>query len=501
MLVKARILVGPWTMAVLSVATLTAASDLRLVQAVKEQNKEAVRRLVKEHVDVSTPQPDGATALHWAAHWDDLEIADLLIRAGASVNAANELGVTPLSLACSNGNAAMVEKLLAAGANSNATSTGEPVLMTAARTGSVEAVKALLAHGANVNATDTAHGQTALMWAVAHKHADIVRTLLQAGADLHARSQISRILVSRANRYGGVASPAAPDRAVADVEQGGSTALLFAARQGDLASARLLLAAGANPNDTAPDGTSALVMAAHSGQGEIASWLLDHGADPNAAGAGYTALHAAVLRSDLGLLKALLAHGANANAQLTKGTPVRRYSKDFAFNENWAGATAFWLAARFAEVDIMRVLAASGADVRLLIKDGTTPLIATLAAGIDSGPSASDRRERRLDPAELASLAQDRGEYEGRTLEAVHMEIDLGEDVNAANQAGDTALHGAASKGFNTIVRFLAERGATLDVKNRRGQTPLSLAVARQRVDGVVDKGTADLLRDLGAKQ
>jgi ankyrin repeat protein len=373
--------------------------------------------------------------------------------------------------------------------------------MTAARTGSVEAVKALLVHGANVNAKDTAHGQTALMWAVAHKHADIVRTLIEAGADVHARSHVSRVLVSRANRYGGVTSPAAPERAVADVEQGGSTALLFAARQGDLASARLLLAAGANPNDAEPDGTSALVTAAHSDQGAVAAWLLDNGADPNADGAGYTALHAAVLRGDLALLKALLAHGANPNAQLTKGTPVRRYSKDFALNESWVGATPFWLAARFAEIEMMRVLAASGADPLLAIKDGTTPLTATLAAGIDSGPSASDRRERRLDPVELAALAENRSEYEGRTLEAVHMEVDLGADVNAANKAGDTALHSAASKGFNTVVQFLAEKGAKLDVKNRRGQTPLSLAVARQRLDGVIDKGTADLLRDLGATQ
>jgi ankyrin repeat protein len=490
---------------ILFATTLTAASDLRLVEAAKDRNKEAVRGLLKQHLDVNTPQPDGATALHWSAHWGDLETADLLIRAGANVNAANDLGVTPLALACSSGNAPMVQRLLAAGADPNAAPTGEPVLMTAARTGSVEAVKALLVHGANVNAKNTLHGQTALMWAVANQHADIVQTLIETGADIHARSNVSRVFVSKANRYGGVTNAAAPDRAVANVEQGGSTALLFAARQGDLASARFLLAAGANVNDAEADGISALVMAAHSGQGALAAWLLDNGADPNAAGAGYTALHAAVLRADLDLLKALLTHAANPNARLAKGTPVRRYSKDFAFNETWLGATPFWLAARFGELELMRALVARGADPLLPIQDGTTPLFATLAAGTDSGPSASDRRERRLDPAELAaraldSQAKDGGENERTALEAVQMLVDLGADVNAANQTGDTPLHSAASKGFNTVVRFLVTNGARLDAMNKRGQTPLSAAVARLRVDGVVDTGTAELLRQLGVK-
>jgi ankyrin repeat protein len=491
--------------AILSAATLAAAADLRLVEAVKDRNNEAVRALLKQRVDVNAPQPDGATALHWAAHWDDLATADLLIRAGANVNAANDLGVTPLALACYSGNASMVERLLAAGANPNAAPIGEPVLMTAARTGSLQAVKALLVRGANVNATDAVHGQTALMWAVAHQHAAIVQTLVETGADIHARSNVSRILVSKQNRYGGVTTSAAPERAVGEAEEGGSTALLFAARQGDIASARILLAAGANANDTAADGTSALVLAAHSGQGAFAAWLLDNGADPNAAGAGYTALHAAVLRADLELLNALLAHAANPNARLTKGTAVRRYSKDFAFNESWLGATPFWLAARFGELELMRALVSHGADPMAAIQDGTTPLLGTLAAGIESGPSASDRRERRLDPTELAALAQDAnapdgGQNERTALEAVRILVDRGADVNAANRTGDTPLHSAAGKGFNTVVRFLVEKGAALDAKNKRGQTPLSAAVARLRADGVVDRGTAELLRQLGAK-
>jgi ankyrin repeat protein len=234
--VKIRSLGGRWIVFLLSVASFaaTSSSDLRLVEAEKNRDGEAVRSLLRQHVDVNTPQADGATALAWAAHWDDLETADLLIHAGANANAANDYGVTALSLACSNANAAMVEKLLKAGANPNATlSTGETALMIAAHTGNVDAVKSLLAHGADVNAKETRRGQTALMWA--EKHADVVRLLIEHGADIHVRST------------------------------GGFTPLLFAAQQGNLDSARILLAAGANVNEATPEDGSALVVASASG--------------------------------------------------------------------------------------------------------------------------------------------------------------------------------------------------------------------------------------------
>jgi uncharacterized protein len=307
----------------------------------------------------------------------------------------------------------------------------------------------------------------------------------------------------RGSRYGGVISreKAVVDRAVSEVEHGGSTPLLFAARNGSVEPARLLIAAGANVNDQAPDGTSALAMASHSGHGAVAAVLLEHGADPNVDAGGYSALHAAVLRGDGELVERLLARGADVNRRLTKGTPSRRYSKDFAFNEAWIGATPFWLAARFAEIGIMRALAARGADATATPADGTTAVIAAIAAGIDSGPSASDRRERRLDPLELAAKAERREEEERLTLETVTLALEAGVDVNAANNAGDTALHQATAKGLLSVIRTLAERGAKLDAENKRGATPLRVALGRARggSDEPSLQQAAELLRQLGA--
>jgi len=485
----------------LAAAAVASANDLRLLEAVRNQDREAVRALLDQHVDVNAPQGDGATALHWAAHRDDIETAYLLMRAGANVNAANDLGVTPLALACANGSAAMVEKLLAAGANPNAVASGEPALMTAARTGSVGAVKALLARGADVNAKDAVRGQTALMWAVAHNHAEVARMLVEKGAQIHARSSVSQQMVSLANRYGAVRSRARglAEHTVVAVEQGGSTAMLFAARNGSLDAARVLVAARANVNDEASDGTSALVTAAHSGHGALATFLLEHGANPNLAGSGYTALHAAVLRGDLGLVKALLAHGANPSAHVMKGTPVRRFSKDFALNAAWIGATPFWLATRFGEIEIMRALAAAGADAVSPTADGTTPLMAIASAGIDSGQSASDRRERRLDPLELAATRARHDEDVRHVLEVAALAVSLGGDVKAANKAGDTALHRAAAKGSTKLVEFLVERGARLDVENKRGQTPLAIA-SRSGAARSSGTGTKALVRKLAPK-
>ncbi len=460
-----------------------AAGDLRLIEAVRTRNLEAARALVAEKVDVDAARGDGATALHWAAHHGDLQTIDLLIGAGAQVDAANDLGVTPLALACASGHADVVQRLLAAGADAHAAPGGEPVLMTAARTGSVEAVNALLARGADVNARETAQEQTALMWAVAHAHPDVVRLLLDHGADVSARSRVTRQVVQTGSRYGGVVSRerAPQDRGVVELPHGGSTPLLFAARSGDRESARLLVAAGADANDTAPDGTSALVLAAHSGHGAVAEYLLEAGADPNAAGAGYTALHAAVLRGDLTLVKALVARGADVDTRLMNGTASRRYSHDFAFNRAWTGATPFWLAARFAELDIMRFLGAKGADAKATTADNTTAALAAIAAGVDSGPSASDRRERRLDPVQLANKLERQTEEDELLRATVDLALSLGAEVNVANRAGDTPLHIAAAKGLPPIVRFLAGKGAALDAKNKRDQTPLALAMALSR--------------------
>ena len=486
-------MIGRWIALLMTGVSLAAAGDLRLIDAIKSRNTDAVRALLKQRVDVNAAQGDGATALHWAAHLDDLPTADLLIHAGARVNAANDTGVTPIFLACTNRNAAMVEKFLTAGANPNAALlNGETVLMTCARTGELRAVQALLARGARVNAKESSRDQTALMWAVAQKHPQVVGALVEHGGDVRARSRVYTQTVTSE-----VTQRAGREELNYTVPRGGSTPLLFAARVGDVESARILIAAGAEVNDALPDGTSALVEAAHSGHEALGALLLDKGADPNAADAGYTALHAAVLRGGLDLVRALLAHGANPNARITKGTPVRRNSEDFELPATLVGSTPYLLAAKFLEVDIMRVLAAGGADPRSPMKTGASPLM--VAAGL----GASAQTDRRG----LAVIDGGKMEDEGRVLAAVTVALDLGSDVNAVNQNGDTALHGAAALGYNTVVRFLADHGADLNVKNKRGQTPLA-AIAGRRGEGATAadranqsprQSTVDLLRKLGA--
>ena len=486
----------------LSVAAHAQQADLRLVNAVRHADSEAVRALVRAPVDVNVRQPDGATALHWAAYLDDLDTAKLLLGAGALPDAANELGATPLYLASENGNAALVRRLLAAGAAPDAAlPSGETALMTAARAGSAGAVTALLDRGADPNVRETTEEQTALMWAVSHRHPAVVRALIEAGADVHARSRVRSVTTASSPRTGAA-------EGVSVIDEGGFTPLLFAARQGDLASARMLLAAGADPNDTAPSGTSALVVAAHSGHGALAAWLLEQGADPNAAGAGYTPLHAAILRGDADLVSALLAHGADPNTRLKNGSPHARYGKFFALEMRLTGATPFFLAAKYGLADIMRRLAAAGADPLARHAGGVTPLMA--AAGMLTPgfvQAGNDRRGRSIDTAEMElALRQDpdRRSLMNSGIEAVKAAVELGANVNAANEDGDTALHLAAHHGFNTVVRYLVSRGADPDATNARGQTPLDRAMgigrvpARSIVEGAT---TADLLRELGARE
>jgi len=289
-----------------------------------------------------------------------------------------------------------------------------------------------------------------------------------------------------------------------ELDQGGLTPLLFTALNGDAASAERLLAAGANINDTAAAGATALVMAAHRGHRALTTLLLEKGADANAAGAGYTALHSAVLRSDQAMVTTLLAHRVDLNARLTKGTYLKRGSREFAFDKFLIGATPFMLAARFGNLALMRTLAAAGADLSLRLEDGRPPLL--VAA---QGETTGARRAGAVEP---------------RVLEAIKLLIELGADVNAVDGAGNTALHVAAAKrpGFDTVIQFLADHGARLDVANQKGATPLALALAppapirgqsttvqtiKWRADYAAweeNKGrtsTVDLLRKLGAHE
>jgi ankyrin len=478
---------------VVTATTLAAAGDPRLIDAVKDRNMDAVRALLKGKADVNARQGDGATALHWAVHRHDDSLVDLLLRAGAKPDLADDTGATPLYLACLNRSAATIERLLQARANTNAALvSGETVLMTCARTGEAAGVRALLARGANVNAKEPGHDQTALMWAAAQSHPAAVEALLKGGADVRARSRSYTQTVTSE-----VTQRAGREELNYTVPRGGSTPLLFAARSGDAESSRMLIEAGADVNETLPDGASALVIAAHSGHTRAATVLLEKGADPNAAEVGYTALHAAVLRSDLALVNTLLAHKANPNAQMTRGMPVRRNSQDFELPKTLIGATPYLLAAKFLEADIMRALAAGGADTRLPMNDGATPLLAAAGMGI-TAPAQDERRgtNRRG----VAIIDGGKVEPESQVVETVTAALSLGSDINGTNPAGETALHVASAQGYDSVVKLLVERGADLNARNAKGQTPLGALVARAGGRGS-RKSTIDVLRSLGAAE
>jgi uncharacterized protein len=431
-----------------------------LVDAAKRADREAVKKLIQQAGVVNAADADGTTALHWASYWDDVETATLLIRAGAKVNASNDLGATPLWTASQNGSAAMVRRLLEAGADPNAALLlGETPVMVAARSGHAEVVELLLARKANANAR-AARGQTALMWAVAQKHTDVVTVLLAHGADIQARSDVwSQMMAVPPHGY--------PDYNRM-IPHGGETALMFAARAGDLDSAKRLVAAGANVNDADAWGVSATTLAAHAGFGALVEYLLENGADPNAAPAGFTALHEAIMRRDEKMVAALLAHGADANAPLRAWTPTRRSSRDFHFDPELVGATPFWLAARFGGPAIMRLLAAHGAD----------PLFVHHGDHVVEGRGGNGYEHRTETTTALmaatgmgggtAWVQPGRGQREALTLEAVTLAAELGVDVNAASTNGRTALDAAKALKYDSVVAFLSEKGARPGVTDRR---------------------------------
>ncbi|TDI26820.1 MAG: hypothetical protein E2P06_01675 [Acidobacteria bacterium] len=465
----------------LAVATVSANQvDRRLVDAAKAQDHAAVEALVDQQVDVNVAALDGATALHWATYWNALDMVDLLIDAGADLDATNDYGLTPLALACDNGSGAMVTRLLAAGADpAAARSTDETPLMTCARTGALDAVTALLDRGVDVNAAESWHGQTALMWAAGERHPAVARVLVDRGADVHARSS------------------------------GGYTALLIAARVDEPELARLLIAAGADVNDTAPDGLTPLLVATVRGHAALAIAFLEQGADPNADGTGYTALHWAAgswhteltgrlqgIATDadeewrslnglgtgkLALVEALLAHGADPRARLARTPPQFGYASG-RFRVSLVGATPFLLAAMDANVDVMRALAASGADPLSATDEGTTTLM--VAAGLGQVPA-----ETRV--------------TEQGAREAVRYVLGLGTEVNAVNEIGRSALHGAAHIRSNAIVQLLVDHGAQVNVADQRGITPLMIAEGGGHIllPGLGGGSTAELLRALGSDE
>jgi ankyrin repeat protein len=438
-----------------------AAANLPLIDAARNADKESVRRLVQEKADVNATEPDGTTALHWVSYRDDVESAELLIKAGANVNAANDLGATPLWTASLNGSAAMVRRLLQAGANPNAALLlGETPLMVASRSGNADVVQQLVSQGANVNAR-AGRGQTALMWAVAQKHPEVVKVLLTHRADVHARSEswsqmeaVSPHGIAEYNR---------------EIPYGRNTPLMFAARVGDLESARLLVGAGANVNDEDAWGVSVVTLAAHSGFVDLVEFLLDKGADPNRSAAGFAPLHEAIMRRDEKLVRTLLAHGADPHGRLQAWTPTRRQSSDLHFEPELVGATPYWLAARFWQPNVMRLLVELGADRQFVHRsdrmvdgkegraydhryDATNALMAALAMGGGGN----------------AWVQPDRAQREALTLETVKLAVDLGIDVNATNTDGRTALDAAKTLKYETVVAYLVSKGAKSGMPDKK---------------------------------
>jgi ankyrin repeat protein len=467
-----------------------------LSDAVRDGDRAAALALLQHHTDVNAPEPDGTTALHWAVRQDDGELVDALIKAGANVRAANRYGVTPLYLACVNGSAPAIAKLLDAGADANgATTEGETPLMTVARTGNVDAAKVLLAHGADVNSKEQWRRQTPLMWAVAESHAEMAQELIAHGADVNARQVTwnwERQMTKEPREKW--------------MPLGGLTPLLFAARQGCVECSRVLVKAGAEINATNPNGFSPILLAIINGHYDAAAFLLDQGADANVADeTGRTPLYAAVdmhtlpdsnlpwpseLNSQLtslDLIQELLARGANVNAQLKKQQPYRSKVDRGADTMLGTGATPLLRAAKAGDIEVVKVLLAKSADVKLTTKFGMTPVMA--AAGL--GTKEEDTTGRK--------------KTEEQAVASIKLGLDAGADVNAVDNQGQTALHGAAQKGWDQVVQFLVDHGAKLDVKDKKGRTPLDAAMGllgNGGFDGTrrdVHESTAALLRKLMA--
>ena len=420
-----------------------AAPELSLVEAIKAGDAKTARALLTRNVDVNKPEADGTTALHWAVENDDLDLTTALLQARAKAQVANRHGITPLHLAATNGNAGIIERLITAGADSNAaTPGGETPLMMAARTGNADALRVLIAHGASVNARESWRGQTALMWAAIENNAAAIRVLTAAGADIHTKSL-----------------------------SGMFTPLLFAVRSGHLEATRELLASGADVNERLPDGMSALVLAVYNAHYELAAVLLDQGADPNAAAQGWTALHQVAWSrrpnrgfnlpgaistgrlDSLDLVRKLVAHGAAINAQMTK--EPRDGNRNML---NRIGATPFVMAAKSADVPLMHVLLECGADPKIKTADGTSALMVAAGVGVYGPGESPGTHEEALEAAKLA--------YEVG-----------GGDVNDVNKDGETALHGAVYRGGAVpVIQFLADKGAKLDIENKKKWTPLLAA-------------------------
>jgi ankyrin repeat protein len=391
-----------------------------LVSAIKEQNRERIAELLKNHADVNAALPDGATPLAWAVYLDEADVVDSLLSAGAKVNTADQYGETPLTLACATGDFPIIQKLIAAGADATAARwNGETALMLASRSGTVQGVKLLLEQGAKVNEVESRKGQNALMWAAAEGHSQVVQLLLDHGADVTITSK------------------------------GGFTPLVFAAQKGDVKSVQSLLDAGLAANYVLPNGTSLLGVAISGGKQDVAIALMEHGADVNTPDKeGNTPLHIAAQSGELRIVGGLLLHGANPNAVNAKAEPPKSKSP---FRVPIGQQTPLMLAARANHEDVMRALVAGGADPKIKAQDGTTLLMSAAGSG-------------HIGPVKYA--------YE------------LDPDVKAVTTRKSTVMHSAVTGTFQLatqpeiceVIQFLADKGADLDDEDINGRTPMTIA-------------------------
>jgi ankyrin repeat protein len=463
-----------------------AAKDARLAEAAMKRDTAAVRTLLEQKVDVNVPGKDGTPALHWVVRVDDVETAQLLIRAGADVKLADRYGVTPLFLACSNGNAAMIKVLLDAGADSNTVDpTGETALMTAVKIGNLESVKLLLDRGAVVDTADPTYKQTALMIAAREDHSDVARLLLDRGANVNAQTRTGAtpgwILPNSVAGFGfgkGIIRGGLPaDRGSRYFTPGGLTPLLYAARDGRLDTAKVLVAAGADLSKKDPNDITPLLMAISNNHPDVARFLIDKGADINASDwYGRTPLWTAVevrnMDFDNGtfenlvdreplleLIQTLLDKGANPNPRTKESIPIRRFMLRTTGTLEWVdftGQTPFLRAAYAGDLAVMRLLLKHGADPKISTYAGTTPLM--VAAGVNW----------------VVDQTYDEGQK--NLLEAVKLCYELGLSVNDANSMGITAVMGAANRGSDEIIEWLVSKGAKLDVKDKEGRSPFNWA-------------------------
>jgi len=482
---------------VLALAPVAGAS-VSLVDAVKAGNSAAVRSILATpsgKTAVNTPEADGTTPLDWAVRGEDLDTAKQLLAAGANPNAVNRYGVSPLSLAAGNANGDMVEILLKAGADAKTViKEGETVLMAAARTGNPKAVRLLLEHGAVADAREERLGETALMWAAAENHPEAAKLLIAHGANVNA---VTTDLKYNKDRFG-------LEGVLTILPHGHWTPLMYAARQGSLDAAKVLVDAGADKNARDPDLSTPAIIATINSHYDVAAMLVERGADPNLADtSGMAALYAAVdmnmpaeiygrpnrkstsTISALDLMKVLLAHGANVNAQLRSATVQRAHTPGDGLLG--AGATPLMRAARTGDAAAMRILLEHGADPAMTTSNHTTALMFAAGNGRGTGVFQKD-------------IGTERDMFNG-----VQVLVERGVDVNAANDNGQTAMHFAAQVS-DDIVRYLAGHGAALDVKDKQNHTPVDLALgigARGRAGGPppVRQQTAALLRDLIAKR